>query len=88
MKNCEFCCEAFEPTKPVRTEQRFCSSECRKRWHYREAKHAGYAAAVETAERRMNDHITSGKRIDLAAIGLAPAGGTNQTVSRRRNDHG
>lgn len=80
MQSCDFCREAFEPTKPVRSVQRFCSSECRKQWHYREGKRAGYAEAVEAAERRMDGQGSGGKKIDLAAIGLAPA---VQSVRRR-----
>ena len=30
MQRCENCPNEFEPTKPVRSEQRFCSPECRK----------------------------------------------------------
>ncbi len=54
MQRCENCPNEFEPTKPVRSEQRFCSPKCRKAAHYRQQKDAKYAAKVEAAEARIN----------------------------------
>jgi len=42
----------FEPTKPARSKQRFCSAACRKAWHYRDRKAAKYRWKVEKAEDR------------------------------------
>jgi hypothetical protein len=84
MQRCENCPKEFEPTKPVRAEQRFCSPECRKAWHYRDRKDAAYRAKVEKAEDRMNGH-GEGKRIDLAALGLA---GPKPTIRQIRSLRG
>ena len=51
---CDQCGNEFRPTEPARSEQRFCTDSCRKRWHYLERKHERYAAEVEAAENRMN----------------------------------
>lgn len=64
---CEECEKEFVATEPARCEQRFCSSECRKRWHYLEKKRAGYAAEVRRAEAQGRGEVP---RIDLQALGL------------------
>jgi hypothetical protein len=72
MQRCEHCGREFEPTKPARSEQRFCRVECRKAWHYREGKRATYGGQVEAAEDQRNGHASgaSGPKIGLAELGL------------------
>jgi hypothetical protein len=77
---CEQCSKEFKATEPARTEQRFCSDSCRKRWHYLETKRERYAADVTAHEARLNGHSApSEQKIDLAALRLLP----QRTFTRR-----
>jgi hypothetical protein len=80
VRKCKFCGEAFEPTKPERSVQLFCSEQHRKAWHYRDRKHEHYRAAVEAAENELEDQLNGhghgatapAPKIDLVALGITP----------------
>jgi len=66
MRNCDFCSEVFEPTKPIRCEQRFCSSECRKGWHYQTAILPEAHCAVEPHEPVRDQGADPAQSVELA----------------------
>ena len=68
---CDQCGNEFRPTEPARSEQRFCTDSCRKRWHYLERKREQreqYAAEVEAAEERMNGNGAHAPTIDVRSL--------------------
>jgi len=65
---CANCGNDFKPTEPARSEQRFCSDYCRKRWHQLQNKRARYAAEVEAAEERMNGNGAHSVSIDVRSL--------------------
>lgn len=76
---CQQCEREFEVTAPVRCEQRFCSAECRKRWHYNANKRAQYAAEVSTAEARKRGQL---QQLDLKGLGIVETAAP--PIKRRR----